>query len=310
MTTSTRPFVSRKRLSSQIAPETAALANAPTERGAPGESSSGTPCTWTAALADHTSTRAPCMSQPLMRKPAGSRNCFFAPDAPFDRFVEGLRSGEEDGLAALSPEAQRGMALFLREGELRPSLQRSELLGREFHNNALPTLHGGEPLDAGRYDGAGVVKASLFNAAGRHSDAPDGEAASAIRGLRRSSESWGEFRTPLLRNLSGRAPFMHQGQLPDLAAAVLEFYSEMAGTSVRGHHQEQFLQPLRLQGWREGCPDGVPRRPGRPTCRPGAPRAARLATVRPFPRASQIALNRFPDRVPLGDPSSRPGPAR
>ena len=77
LTTSTRPFVSRKRLSSQIAPETAALANAPTERGAPGESSNS--CTWTAAP-DHTSTRAPCMSQPLMRKPAGSRNCFFAPD--------------------------------------------------------------------------------------------------------------------------------------------------------------------------------------------------------------------------------------
>ena len=77
LTTSTRPFVSRKRLSSQIAPETAALANAPMERGASGESSNS--CTWTAAP-DHTSTRAPCMSQPLMRKPAGSRNCFFAPD--------------------------------------------------------------------------------------------------------------------------------------------------------------------------------------------------------------------------------------
>ena len=62
----------------------------------------------------------------------------------------------------------------------------------------------------------------------------DGEAAAAIRSLRRSSEAWGEFRTPSLRNLSGRAPFMHQGQLANLAA-VLEFYSDMAGTTVRGH---------------------------------------------------------------------------
>ncbi|MEE2938888.1 MAG: cytochrome c peroxidase [Planctomycetota bacterium] len=166
-------------------------------------------------------------------------------DAPFDRFVEGLRSGDEAGLAALSPEAQRGMALFFGEANCVLCHSGPNFSDGEFHNNALPTLHGGEPVDAGRYDGADVVKASPFNAAGHHSDAPGGEAAAAIRGLRRSSEAWGEFRTPSLRNLSGRAPFMHQGQLADLAA-VLEFYSEMVGTSVRGHHQEQFLQPLRL----------------------------------------------------------------
>ena len=166
-------------------------------------------------------------------------------DAPFDRFVEGLRSGDEAGLAALSPEAQSGMALFFGKANCVLCHSGPNFSDGEFHNNALPTLHGGEPVDAGRYDGAGVVKASPFNAAGPHSDAPEGEAAGAIHGLRRSSETWGEFRTPSLRNLSGRAPFMHQGQLPDLAS-VLQFYSEMAGTTVRGHHQEQFLQPLRL----------------------------------------------------------------
>ncbi len=166
-------------------------------------------------------------------------------DAPFDRFVESLRSGDGDGLAALSPDAQRGMALFFGRANCVLCHSGPNFSDGEFHNNALPTLHGGEPVDAGRYDGAGVVKASPFNAAGRHSDAPDGEAAAAIRSLRRSSEAWGEFRTPSLRNLEGRAPFMHQGQLQDLAA-VLEFYSDMAGTTVRGHHQEQFLQPLRL----------------------------------------------------------------
>lgn len=166
-------------------------------------------------------------------------------DAPFDRFVESLRSGDGDGLAALSPEAQRGMALFFGKANCVLCHSGPNFSDGEFHNNALPTLHGGEPVDAGRYEGAEVVKASPFSAAGRHSDAPHGEAAAAIRSLRRSSEAWGEFRTPSLRNLSGRAPFMHQGQLADLAA-VLEFYSDMAGTTVRGHHQEQFLQPLRL----------------------------------------------------------------
>lgn len=166
-------------------------------------------------------------------------------DAPFDRFVEGLRTGDAEGLAALTPEAQRGMALFFGKANCVLCHSGPNFSDGEFHNNALPTLHGGEPVDAGRYDGAAVVKASAFNAAGPHSDAPEGDAAAAVRSLRRSSEAWGEFRTPSLRNLEGRAPFMHQGQLADLAA-VLQFYSEMVGTSVRGHHQEQFLQPLRL----------------------------------------------------------------
>ncbi|MEM9382454.1 MAG: cytochrome c peroxidase [Planctomycetota bacterium] len=166
-------------------------------------------------------------------------------DAPFDTFVAGLLEGDEERIAALSPAAQRGLRLFLGRANCVLCHSGPAFSDGEFHNNSLPTLHGGEARDAGRYDGARVVADSAFNAAGPHSDAPDGEAASRVRRLRRTSESWGEFRTPSLRNLANRAPFMHQGQLADLGA-VLSFYSDLAGATGRNHHQEQILVPLRL----------------------------------------------------------------
>ncbi|QDV08593.1 Cytochrome c551 peroxidase precursor [Planctomycetes bacterium Poly30] len=166
-------------------------------------------------------------------------------DAPFDRFVEGLNEEDPEKLAALSPAAQRGLALFLGKGNCTLCHNGPNFSDGEFHNNSLPTLHGDEPIDPGRYAGTAVLKASPFNAAGPHSDDPGGPRGPEIQSLSESSTSWGEFRTPSLRNLADRAPFMHQGQMPDLAS-VLEFYSELEGASGRNHHQEQILVPLRL----------------------------------------------------------------
>jgi len=166
-------------------------------------------------------------------------------DSPFDRFARGLR--EDDGalVGALEPAAQRGAALFFGRANCVLCHSGPNFSDGEFHNNSLPTLDGAPPRDSGRFGGAAVVKASPLNAAGVFSDAPDGDRARAVRLLRTASETWGEFRTPSLRNLADRAPFMHQGQLQDLDA-VLNFYSTLEGQSARGHHQERVLVPLQL----------------------------------------------------------------
>ena len=168
-------------------------------------------------------------------------------DSPFDTFVEGLQENDPQKVAALSPAAQRGLVLFIGKGNCTLCHSGPLFSDGEFHNNSLPTLSGGEPEDPGRYSGAGVVRASPFNAGGQYSDAPDGERAREVRMLSTSSETWGEFRTPSLRNLAERAPFMHQGQFQDLEE-VINFYSEHEGASGRNHHQEQILVPLRLSG--------------------------------------------------------------
>jgi cytochrome c peroxidase len=89
------------------------------------------------------------------------------------------------------------------------------------------------------------VKANPFNAAGRFSDEDQGAAAARVRRLKTGSVGWGEFKTPSLRNLKGRAPYFHAGQMPDLEA-VLHFYSTLEGASGQSHHQENVLKPIDL----------------------------------------------------------------
>lgn len=165
--------------------------------------------------------------------------------APFDRFVEGLADGDREKLDALEPSAQRGLALFV--GRARCVLCHSgpNLSDSEFHNTSAPPLEGHELRDPGRYEGSVTVVRDPFNAAGPYSDDTTGPAAARIGALRQTSESWGEFKTPSLRNLDRSGPYMHQGQFDSLRA-VLDFYSTLEGAAGRNHHQEQILLPLRL----------------------------------------------------------------
>jgi len=165
--------------------------------------------------------------------------------SPFDRFVEGLRAGNEGKKAALDFAAQRGLALFVGRGGCTLCHSGPNFSDSEFHNTAVAPREGVDPDDAGRYAGIAQLLQSPFNAAGAFSDDPDGAAARRLALLRTSSETWGEFKTPSLRNVALRAPYMHAGQLASLAD-VVDFYSTLEGALQRGHHQEQILAPLRL----------------------------------------------------------------
>lgn len=165
--------------------------------------------------------------------------------APFDRFVAGLASGDERELAALSPAAQRGLALFVGKADCRLCHGGPNLSDGEFHNIGVAPSDGGPPRDSGRRRGAERVLADPFNARGVFSDDREGETAQRLAALKVGPENWGEFRTPSLRNVARTAPYMHAGQFATLAE-VVRFYSTLEGSSRIGHHQEQLLRPLQL----------------------------------------------------------------
>lgn len=168
-------------------------------------------------------------------------------ESPFDLWVRSTLGMDGGDPNALGPQELRGLSIFLGTGRCTLCHLGPTFSDREFHNNQLPSHPRGPKDDAGRYRGARLVQDSPFNAAGPHSDAPQGEAAKRVRALVLSSETYGEFRTPSLRNLALRAPFGHQGQFADLAS-VLRFYNTLKNQDLRSHHQEQLLQPLRLDG--------------------------------------------------------------
>jgi cytochrome c peroxidase len=166
-------------------------------------------------------------------------------DSAFDRFVAGLRSGDESQLTAMTPSQQRGLKLFVGKANCRLCHAGPNFTDGEFHNNGVPPARGGQPRDAGRYDGAKLVASNEFNAAGRYSDAPNGAAAAKATSIVRSSEQWGQFKTPSLRGIALSPPYMHQGQFETLEE-VVRYYSTLEQAVLPSHHQEQLLQPLGL----------------------------------------------------------------
>jgi len=165
--------------------------------------------------------------------------------APFDIFVEGLREGDAAKQAALSPAARRGLGLFVGKGRCRMCHGGPNFSDGEFHGTGIAPLGGGNLSDPARYAGIELLLADPFNALGPHSDDREGEAARALETLARGPESWGEYRTPSLRNVALTAPYMHEGQM-DTLEDVLRFYSTLEGSAPPGHHQERVLAPLDL----------------------------------------------------------------
>ncbi|HIG87397.1 MAG TPA: hypothetical protein EYQ25_10175 [Planctomycetes bacterium] len=165
--------------------------------------------------------------------------------SPFDRWVRATLDLPDGDPEAMNAKQLRGLRLFLGPGRCTLCHLGPTFSDLEFHNNQLPAHAEGPRDDPGRYRGAELVQTSPFNAAGPHSDAPNGEAAQRVRALVQTSESYGEFRTPTLRNLARRTPYGHQGQFPDLSS-VLKFYNTLEDQDLRSHHQEQLLRPLRL----------------------------------------------------------------
>ena len=159
----------------------------------------------------------------------------------FDRFAEALRAGRDS--TALSISARRGLKLFIGSAGCRVCHAGPNFTDAEFHNTGVPPDDSGR-TDAGRYAGIALLSASPFNSLGRFSGDRTATAGEVLRFLRRPPETWGQFKTPSLRNVAVVAPYMHQGQLATLRD-VLRFYSTVAGTDP-GANGERILKPLHL----------------------------------------------------------------
>lgn len=166
-------------------------------------------------------------------------------DSEFDRFAAALRSKDAAGEARYPESAKRGLAIFVGKANCRLCHAGPLFSDGEFHNIGVPTLDRSASRDAGRLAGIDAVRSDPFNAASAQSDDPKGGRARELDQLVKTSEMWGEFRTPTLRNVARTAPYMHQGQFATLRD-VLHYYSTLEGTVPAGHHGEQVILPLHL----------------------------------------------------------------
>ncbi|MBZ0237760.1 MAG: c-type cytochrome [Deltaproteobacteria bacterium] len=154
-----------------------------------------------------------------------------ARDAPFDRYVAGDAS-------AISPAARRGLRLFLQHCE---SCHGGPFFtDQRFHAIGAVQSGAGVPAeDLGRYTDVAPLLASPFRSDGLHSDGPG-----ILDGVARDPSQRGQFRTPTLRNVAVTAPYMHAGQLADLAA-VVRFYNA-GGGNIPGVEKSPEMKRLGL----------------------------------------------------------------
>lgn len=159
----------------------------------------------------------------------------------FDAYVEAVASGDREQMATLyTPDEEAGLALFIGEANCLQCHNGPLFSDNHFHNTGVPVVET-LPEDTGRLQGAQHVLASEFNCLGPYSDASARDCTELRFMVAEGHELERAFRAPSLRNVAGRPPYMHAGQI-DTLDAVLRHYN--AALPAPAGHSE--IVPLGL----------------------------------------------------------------
>lgn len=171
-------------------------------------------------------------------------------ESRFDRYVETTLRGEAGAKTKLTREEQNGLRLFIGKGQCVTCHNGPLLTDRQFHNTAVPQRDLATP-DHGRLAAIAKVKADEFNCLGPFSDALP-EQCTELRFIVKEDKSLdAAFKTPSLRGVALRAPYMHAGQFETLQEVVAHYvkappaqvgHTELAHGAA-GHTERQ---PIRL----------------------------------------------------------------
>jgi cytochrome c peroxidase len=158
----------------------------------------------------------------------------------FDAYAAALADGKQtDADAILNEHERAGLKLFIGQGNCVTCHNGPLLTDNAFHNLALPRTDA--TADAGRSASVLAVKSDPFNCLGPFSDAKS-QACTELKFMETSSPDLvGAFRSPSLRGVALRPPYMHAGQFATLHD-VLAHYNR-APAAAFGNTE---LKPLAL----------------------------------------------------------------
>lgn len=141
----------------------------------------------------------------------------------FDRYAKALIDNDTAALSkTFTPDEAEGLRLFIGKAKCTNCHTGPLFTNGDFHHTGVPAP-AKMPRDNGRADGIRKVLSDEFNCLGKYSDAGPGDCAE-LRYLDTDTAKYSRaFKTPTLRNIAERGPYMHAGQIPALRE-VLEFY--------------------------------------------------------------------------------------
>lgn len=171
-------------------------------------------------------------------------------ESRFDRYVQAVIAGDRVGQQTLSSQEVNGLRQFIGKGQCVTCHNGPLLTDQHFHNIGVPPRDAAKP-DRGRAAATLQAQRDEFNCLGPFSDAaPD--ACQELRFMVTDDPaSEGAFKTPSLRNVGPRAPYMHAGQFTTLEEVVSHYVKSPAAvighselTPDKRNHPER--QPVRL----------------------------------------------------------------
>ena len=172
---------------------------------------------------------------------AYERRIGFAP-ARFDRYVESELAGRaHTPESALSREEEAGLRLFIGKASCVNCHNGPRFTDDHFHNTGVGLPATALPFDSGRAVGARQAVAGEFSCTSRFSDAKPDDCAELRFAVTEGEELVRAYKTPSLRGVAERAPYMHAGQLATLGDVVAHY--DRAPVAPAGHSE---LRPLRL----------------------------------------------------------------
>jgi hypothetical protein len=139
-----------------------------------------------------------------------------------DRYVDAVESGRTADLAVLQPGEVRGLRLFIGKGQCVSCHNGPLLTDQQFHNTGVAPRDAARP-DPGRAGATAKVRSDEFNCLGPFSDAKPGQCQELRFMVDDDPALLGAFKTPGLRGVAQRAPYMHAGQLATLEQVVRHY---------------------------------------------------------------------------------------
>lgn len=171
-------------------------------------------------------------------------------ESRFDRYVRAVLDGNAAGQQVLSAQEVNGLRLFIGKGQCATCHNGPLLTDQSFHNTGIAPRDATRP-DRGRAVGVGKALRDEFNCRGAYSDAPKAACQELEFAATDDPAAEGTFKTPGLRHVAERAPYMHAGQVATLQEVVAHYarspkaaigHSELAHAG-EGHAQRE---PIRL----------------------------------------------------------------
>ncbi len=181
----------------------------------------------------------------MMKSLGAFQRTLDAQPSRFDQYATAVCARDDAGAKVLTESEARGWIVFHEVAKCDQCHSGVEFTDGEFHNLGLPGADGRLPDDRGRHAAIPKLKSDPFSSAGAFSDDANGKQATLVRGLKSDPESWGQMRTPSLRNVGLTAPYMHDGRFATLEE-VVQFYDLLEGAVALDHHRESVLRPLGL----------------------------------------------------------------